>query len=187
MNIEKEDVINALNVLKTMLKATKLNSHDVADLMIKELDLVDFVPTKKPISENVEHVLKFNKSFETLYNISMKMADECIGNKTIADRYSKLEEEFSELMEQLKKPILKYGSEELRSVDKQQKVGSRHYHAGDEMVIVNISEIANEMADVLFVLLHIAHKFGYKGFDLLHMASSKMLSRMNDDTYKAKN
>jgi hypothetical protein len=37
MSIEKEDVVNALKVLATMLKYAKLNTHDVAELMITEL------------------------------------------------------------------------------------------------------------------------------------------------------
>lgn len=124
----------------------------------------------------------FNKSFETLYAIAMKMADECIGQKTMTARYQKLDEEFQELREELLKPWLKFGSEELRN-----SKSTRHLHTGEESLIANVDEIESELADVLFVLLHIAHKFKITPFTLLHKASSKMLARMNDVNYNAKN
>lgn len=181
MPIEKEDVINAMKVLKTMLKAANLTTGDVAQLMIEELEFVDFVPAVKPVEQKAEHILKFNKSFDALYNISMAMADECIGNKTMLARYAKLDEEINELKEQLDVPWLKYGTEQLRNAK-----GSKHYHTGTEEAIVNVDQIEDEMSDVLFVLLHIAHKFKITPFTLLHKSSSKMLARMNDVNYKAK-
>lgn len=37
------------------------------------------------------------------------------------------------------------------------------------------------------VIRNISHKMGFTPFELLHMASSKMLARMNDLNYIAKN
>lgn len=181
MAIEKEDIVNALKVLATMLKAAKLSTHDVAELMIKELEFVDFVPAVKT-EEKLQQNLKFNKSFEALYNISMAMADECIGNKSMTARYEKLNEEFEELREELLKPWLEFGSEELLN-----SKSLRRHHTGEGILIANVEEIEGELADVLFVLLHIAHKFKITPFTLMHKASSKMLARMNDSTYIAKN
>lgn len=164
MSIEKEDITNALKVLATMLKAAKLTTHDIAELMISELAFVEFVPAT-PLKEQYKEVIKFNKTFEALYKISMKMADECIGHKEMELRFAKLEEEYQEL-------IAEY--------DTFLKAEKADY-------IATGKRIHDEMADVLFVLLHIGHKLGFSAFDLLHTASSKMLSRMNDKNYIAKN
>lgn len=164
MSIEKEDVTNALKVLATMLKAAKLSTGDIAELMIKELEFVDFVPAT-PIKDQYKEIVKFNKTFEALYSISMKMADKCIGGKDVEARFSKLEEEYQEL-------IVEYDTFLKAETKNYREVGKR---------------IHDEMGDVLFVLLHIGHKLGFTAFDLLHTASSKMLSRMNDVNYIAKN
>lgn len=164
MNIEKDDIINALKVLATMLKHAKLSSHDVAELMIKELEFVDFVPAT-PIKKQYDQIVKFDKSFESLYVISMKMADKTIGNKEMDKRFEKLEEEYQELV-----------AEYTGFLAMEKPTYQETY-----------KKIKGEMSDVLFVLLHIGHKLGFTAFDLLHMASSKMLSRMNDSTYQAKN
>lgn len=111
--------------------------------------------------------VKFDKSFEALYKSAMAMADNCIPNKDMDKRFEKLAEEYAELLEirdQCRgvKPV----SEDASILD-----GGLH----------------GEFADVLFVLLHIAHIKGWTAFDLLHAATSKMLYRMNDPNYIAKN
>lgn len=164
MSIEKDDVINALKVLKTMLKAAKLNSHDVAELMIKQLDFVDFVPAT-PIKEKLNQAVKFNKTFEALYAVSMSMADQCIVNKPLKKRFEKLDEEYHE-------------------VNQAYEAMTEAEHCTREYIF----DLENELSDLLFVLLHIGHTLsGLTAFEMLHRASSKMLSRMNDADYIAKN
>lgn len=123
------------------------------------------------LKEIQEQPLKFNKSFEALYQIAMKMADEYIGQKTIEKRFSKLEEEYRELIQSFD-AFMKF----------EQGVISGEY-------LEAIDDILGEMGDVLFVLLHIGHRLhpGTTAFTLLHGAISKMLSRMNDSDYVAKN
>lgn len=107
---------------------------------------------------------KFNKSFEALYAIAMKMADECIVNKPLSCRFEKLTEEYNEVIEA-------YGLWAKHS----DNASTNEY-------------VVDELADLLFILLHIAHKIdGTTGFQLLHKAMTKMLSRMNDSNYVAKN
>lgn len=125
-----------------------------------------------------EPIVKFDKSFEALYKIAMNMADTCIGNKTIEARFSKLEEEYQEVVTAFESfnamvPTRIYQGEKL--------------YAGQESK-ERAEDIIGELSDVLFVLLHIAHKLGpgCTAFDLLHMATIKMLGRMNDPEYKAK-
>lgn len=112
-----------------------------------------------------ENTIKFHKSFEALYSIAMNMADTCIGQKTIEKRVEKLEEEFTEVMEAYRAMML------------EKHIFQEH-----------VEPLENELADLLFVLLHIAHKVSsLTAFELLHRASSKMLGRMNDSEYIAKN
>lgn len=115
-------------------------------------------------------IIKFNKSFDTLYSISMKMADECIGSKKPSQRFEKLEEEYHELIEAFA-----------------QWNNGQDLSASENLDL--LEKIIDEMGDVLFVLLHCAHRIipGTTAFTLLHAASSKMLSRMNDSNYTAKN
>jgi NTP pyrophosphatase (non-canonical NTP hydrolase) len=172
MSIEKEDVVNALKVLATMLKYAKLNTHDVAELMITELEGVEFVPASQP-----GEPVKFHKTFEALYSTAMNMADNCIGNKTIEARFDKLEEEYQELIEA-------FGN--FKKLVPTRTTENTEYYDPNELKKV-WEDITNEMADVLFVLLHIGHKSGEAtAFDLLHRAAYKMLGRMNDNNYKAK-
>lgn len=160
--LNKDDLINALSVLKTMLKYAKLQGgYEVAESM-----LADLVKSDVTITDAAEPI-KFNRSFETLYAISMNMADECIGNKTIDARFSKLEEEYQEL-------IAEFGKKQFTSISN----GERLYQH---------ERITSELSDVLFVLLHIGHKLDISATELLHMAALKMLKRMNDPNYKAKN
>lgn len=106
----------------------------------------------------------FDKSFESLYKTAMAMADNCIVNKTIEQRFDKLEEEYQELIKEF----------------------TKKQHA-TVWTPDNTKEIKDEIGDVLFVLLHIAHKMDISIFQLLHAAASKMLARMNDPEYVAKN
>lgn len=112
--------------------------------------------------------MKFNKSFECLYTIAMTMADNCIGAKELEQRFSKLEEEYQELIE---------------AFDKQQSDPLKF--DADATIELN-DNLKKELSDVLFVVLHIGHKINASGFELLHMATSKMLARMNDVNYIAK-
>ncbi|MEO7016534.1 MAG: MazG-like family protein [Leifsonia sp.] len=122
--------------------------------------------------------VKFDKSFEALYNVAMNMADNCIGNKTIEARFSKLEEEYQELVEAFAA---------FRKLSPTRVSANTEYFDPNELKAA-WENITNEMADVLFVLLHIAHKSeAATAKDLLHRAASKMLSRMNDVNYIAKN
>lgn len=107
--------------------------------------------------------VKFRKDFETLYTIAMTMADSCIVNKPLARRFEKLHEEYKELSVELVNYL---------------KLDSKNK---------NLSEVKGELGDMLFVLLHISHIIGWTPFELLHQASSKMLARMNDENYIAKN
>lgn len=123
--------------------------------------------------------LKFDKSFEALYTIAMKMADTCIGSKTIEARFSKLEEEYQEVVRAFKEfnamvPTRIYEGRPLYNCEESRE---------------HTENIIGELSDVLFVLLHIAHKLGPErtAFQLLHMAMTKMLARMNDPEYRAKN
>lgn len=123
--------------------------------------------------------LKFDKSFEALYKISMQMADSCIVNKTLDQRFDKLHEEFQEVIEafsSFKKMVPVRIHQQIATYDARECAEHE-------------DEIIGELSDLMFVLLHIAHKLGpgYTAFDLLHKASSKMLSRMNDADYIAKN
>lgn len=110
----------------------------------------------------------FKKDFEALYAISMNMANECITNKPMEARFSKLHEEFHEVIE----AFANY-----QNCDSDSQI----MHKAKRLALIS------ELSDLLFVLLHIGHKFDISAFELLHMASSKMLSRMNDPEYKAKN
>lgn len=106
--------------------------------------------------------IKFNKSFETLYNSAMALADQCIVAKAMEKRFEKLDEEFKELIDAF-----------------------QHFQKTQDNPSRNL--IKGECGDLLFVLLHIAHISGWTAFDLLHGAMSKMLARMNDASYIAKN
>lgn len=111
-------------------------------------------------------LIKFDRSFESLYKISMAMADNCIGSKSMAKRFDKLKEEYDELVEAF------------QFVELLERGISKAEH---DMLI-------GEISDVLFVLLHIAHLSGGETpFSLLHKAMTKMLDRMNDSDYIAKN
>ena len=114
-----------------------------------------------------------DKSFEALYATAMAMADACIVNKQPHHRFEKLDEEVQELIEAFNN-LGHYERQETELVD-----GKDHqaYLAG----------LKGELSDVLFVLLHIGHQHDFSAFDMLHTASSKMLARMNDVNYKAKN
>lgn len=138
-------------------------------------------PAQSPgmaVVSNEEPIIKFNKSFEALYNIAMKMADECIGAKDLKSRFKKLDEEYNELsdaFEAFTQLVPTHVSE------------TTEYYDPHELREV-WNNIVGEAADVLFVLLHILHRSGEAtAFELLHKASSKMLSRMNDVNYIAKN
>lgn len=92
------------------------------------------------------------------------MADTCVKAQDMNARISKLQEEYQELITE--------------------------FNNGEQLEywpVDNYGKIKGEVSDVLFVLLHIASKKGWKPFDLLHMATTKMLSRMNDPEYIAKN
>lgn len=117
---------------------------------------------------------KFNKSFDALYNIAMNMADECIMNKPIEARFSKLDEEYRELIEEISLYL-----DEVKISEGDSRL--------ETAKAVALHRLKGELSDVLFVLLHCSHKLGFTGFELLHQASSKMLARMNDSTYIAKN
>jgi NTP pyrophosphatase (non-canonical NTP hydrolase) len=120
---------------------------------------------------------KFNKSFEALYAIAMSMADECIGNKTIEARFSKLEEEYQELVEAFAA---------FKKLSPTRVSEKTEYYDPQELKEV-WENITNEIADVLFVLLHIAHQTGEAtAKELLHRSTTKMLARMNDPEYIAK-
>lgn len=174
--IEKEDIVNALKVLATMLKHAKLSTNDIAELMIKELEFVDFVPSTS-FETKIEKAVKFDKSFEALYAIAMQMADSCIGNKTLEARFEKLEEEYQELVEAFAA---------FKKLSPTRVSEKTEYYDPQELKEV-WENITNEIADVLFVLLHIAHKSeAATAKDLLHRAASKMLFRMNDVNYIAK-
>lgn len=106
---------------------------------------------------------KFNKSFEALYAIAMKMADECIVNKTMKERFAKLTEEYKEVLE---------------AFETHDKLMCRE----------TMDMLMDELGDLLFVLLHIAALAGHQSAkSLLHKAMTKMLYRMNDPNYVAKN
>lgn len=107
-------------------------------------------------------VPKFNKSFEALYRIAINMADQLIGNNKTADRINKLKEEFKELLDEVEGLPEQFNPELMPA-------------------------ITGEYGDVLFVLLHLGHKLGIDPFAALHGAASKMLARMNDKNYIAKN
>jgi NTP pyrophosphatase (non-canonical NTP hydrolase) len=113
------------------------------------------------------------KTFEALYATAMAMADACIVNKQPFHRFKKLDEECTELIEAFN---------ELGHFERQEEefVNGRDHKE-------YLDRLKGELSDVLFVLLHIGHQHGITAFDMLHMASSKMLARMNDDNYKAKN
>jgi NTP pyrophosphatase (non-canonical NTP hydrolase) len=115
-----------------------------------------------------------DKSFEALYAVSMAMADACIVNKSIDQRFSKLEEEYQEVIEAFsnyqRELNLSAEDDRLETMQKITKI-----------------ELQKELSDLLFVLLHIGHQLDISAFELLHMASSKMLSRMNNPNYKPKN
>lgn len=111
--------------------------------------------------------VKFDKSFEALYKIAMSMADACIVNKPIDARFEKLLEEYNEL------------SKEYHLF----KIAPDH---SNEKATARVM-MKKEAADLLFVLLHIAHLNGWTAFDLLHDACHKLLLRMNDPNYIAKN
>ncbi len=119
-----------------------------------------------------ENAVKFDKSFEALYQIAMKMADSCIVNKTMEQRFDKLEEEYQELIEAFAAFKKQYEQREGNS-----------WAINDQVA----NDLMGEASDVLFVLFHIAHKFQRRPFELLHLAASKMLKRMNDADYIAKN
>lgn len=106
----------------------------------------------------------FNKSFEALYDIAMNMGDTCIVNNKLENRFDKLEEEYRELIA------------EFAAIKDPCALSNNQLFA-----------LKGELADVLFVLLHIAHKYEFTPFELLHLASCKMLNRINDKNYKAKN
>jgi NTP pyrophosphatase (non-canonical NTP hydrolase) len=120
---------------------------------------------------------KFDKSFEALYNVAMNMADTCIGAKAIEARFEKLEEEYQELVEAFAA---------FRKLSPTRVSEKTEYY--DPIELKNAWEnITNEMADVLFVLLHIAHQTGEAtAKELLHRSTTKMLARMNDPEYIAK-
>lgn len=106
------------------------------------------------------------RDFEALYKVAMSMADTCIGEVGIEKRFEKLHEEFQELIEAFSDANSKETLQE-------------HNYA--------FNHVKDELADLLFVLLHIGHKLNISPFQLLHQASSKMLSRMNDPNYTPKN
>jgi len=118
-----------------------------------------------------DSMVKFDKSFEALYKIAMNMADTCIGQKTIDARFDKLEEEYQELVEAFGAFKKQYEGKD-----------TGQWAINDQVA----NDLMGEASDLLFVLLHIAHKFKRTPFELLHNASSKMLLRMNDADYKAK-
>jgi len=101
------------------------------------------------------------RDFEALHKIAMVMADTCIEKQTMQDRFDKLEEEYRELIESI------------NAIKNKARVTKDEDDA-----------FKGELSDVLFVLLHIAHRSGGTSpFELLHIATSKMLNRMNDQTY----
>jgi hypothetical protein len=115
-----------------------------------------------------------DKSFDTVFAIAMSMADTCLTNQEIEARFAKLEEEYQELIKefsdiQAMKP-LDFATHDV-FVEAQQLAKDR---------------LIKEAADCLFVLLHIGHKLGYTAKDLLHMSATKMLARLNDSNYIAK-
>ena len=113
-----------------------------------------------------------DKSFETLYQIAMSMADTCLKKKLPADMLAKLEEEYQELKEAFS---LFKSKQEIQ----QERSGVNSRAVNDKIV----NDMMAEAGDVLFVLLHIAHQFKKTPFDLLHAASTKMLARINDNIY----
>jgi NTP pyrophosphatase (non-canonical NTP hydrolase) len=119
----------------------------------------------------------FNKSFESLYNIAMKTADECIVAKSMEKRFEKLEEEYQEVIEAFAN---------IQNQTPSRVVNNVKYYNGEESKEL-LNNLHGELSDMLFVLLHIAHLNGESAFSLLHKATAKMLSRMNDPDYKAKN
>lgn len=121
----------------------------------------------------METPVKFNKSFEALYNSAMALADQCIVKKEMPNRYKKLEEEYQELMDA-------YTMLQAFEVTRQE-----FFDGKNKQDFLN--HVKGECGDLLFVLLHIAHLSGWTAFDLLHGAMSKMLARMNDANYVAKN
>ena len=122
--------------------------------------------------------VKFDKSFEALYNIAMNMADTCIVNQTIESRFSKLEEEYQEVIRAF---------QGFNSMVPTRIYEGKPLYNGEESR-EHTENIIGELSDILFVLLHIAHRLspGCTAFELLHMATTKMLSRMNDPEYVAK-
>lgn len=115
-------------------------------------------------SIKMEEPIKFNKSFEALYKSAMTLADNVIVKKELEARFEKLGEEYQELIEEF---------ERLKNCP--------------DILKEDMAKIKDEFGDVLFVLLHVAHQYNFKAFDLLHGAMSKMLARMNDPSYVAKN
>jgi len=93
------------------------------------------------------------KTFEALEKIAVHMATTVWPDYSHEAKTGKLEEEFAELMEQLTYPC------------------------------VETAKLKDEMADVLFVLLQMANKFGFTGSDLIHHATNKLLQRIKDPKY----
>lgn len=120
----------------------------------------------------------FNRDFECLYNIAMTMADSCIVNKPMEARFAKLTEEYKEVIEDFEK----YTAANVT-------LERKHTHIQETFIDKEVEgELIAELSDLLFVLLHIAHMLNRTtAFKLLHMASTKMLGRINDPTYTAKN
>lgn len=122
--------------------------------------------------------MPFKRDFESLYNISMSMADEVIGvitNENLPDRLDKLNEEYNELLIEF-------------DIAKTVKLLNDHMptHLSQKDAEIK-NRLKGELGDVLFVLLHIAHGLQLSPHALLHGASMKMLTRMNDINYKPKN
>lgn len=109
--------------------------------------------------------VKFDRSFESLYKTAISMADNCIVNKTPEQRIEKLKEEHGELIEAFE-----------------------HMISQPHIYREHVQPFEDELSDVLFVLLHVAHKVSaLTPFNMLHKAMTKMLARMNDAEYSAKN
>ena len=174
----------AVYSIQTVLDSKQSMTYILENMpLFKEEDILLDVERRAGPGEKFEtipepEIIKFNKSFETLYAISMNMADQCIGAKTIENRIAKLDEEYNELSQAF---------EAFKSLVPTRVSENTKYYDPHEIRDV-WNNIVGEAGDVLFVLLHILHTSGEAtAFELLHKASSKMLARMNDVNYIAKN
>lgn len=125
-----------------------------------------------------------DKSFEALYTIAMSMADTCITHQDFKDRMSKLEEEYQELVEAYSEGGLGVPKTKRFIHSENSKEPVVFLTSGEKPEA--LSMFVKELADVLFVLLHIGKQVGQTPHSLLHMAATKMLARMNDPNYIAK-